>query len=269
MYRPRFLFLRQTWVCLILIIVSSLLFGCTWEEPVSVPLSDGEEFQYRKKTYVMDGYTKLFDGHQLGKVRQALFEDYLKYSKEGQARRRACISGDAKEVWSTLTREEQTTFLAITGALATLKTDDGSNILHWIAALKEIHGERAFLGDKKFKNNEAFRLYATLTPKAIQHLEDAKKDFASSCIKKRIDYDGAGSRHPDYCESKKFDAERKTDNCPNLQFNYSCNSRCADIDIDYRRGFLHLFRNNSNILAGKQVLKFNKQYCDPGFRLKP
>ena len=267
MFLPCCLFLFRT--SLRLILVSSLLVGCTANELVS-RRNRGDVFRYRGDTYVMDDYAKLFGKNQLGETRRVLFESYLANSTEGKARRRVSSSGTAREVWTTLTREEQATFLSITAALATLTTNGGSNVLHWIASLNEIHGEQAFLDDREFKNNEAFRLYATLAPESVNHLEAAKESFVSSCFEADLGYDGSGSKHPDFCRiTGDFDAERKTDNHPNLQFNYSPESRCTDIDIDYRRGFQHLARDNSNILANKQVLKFNKQYCDPGFRLKP
>jgi hypothetical protein len=233
-------------------------------------LADRTEFEYGEEEYVLDRYPDLFAGSQLGNSRRALFEEYLANSVEGRERSQRAGTSEGEKVWATLTVEEATTFLAVTAAMANLEVENGVNLMQWIDSLEEIHGENALLSGERYKNDQAFRILVKLTPDAISHIEDGKGHFNNLCKSEQVGYDGLGSTHPDYCRpDERFDKERKTDNHPNLQFNFSVGPRCADIDIDYRRGFTHLTLDNSNVLASKQVLDFEKEYCDPGFQLKP
>jgi hypothetical protein len=225
-------------------------------------------FDYKGDRYEMDSFRELFEGTPLAEGRQALFDLYLSESDEGSAR--AAGGKSPSEVWGALSWEEKTTFLAITAALHKLATEAGDGLLDWAESVKEIHGEVSFTNGQRYKNNGAFRLYVELSEQAVNHIDAGNGSFANACTAASLTYDGLGSRHPDFCRtSGDFDGERKTANHPNLQFNYSRGSRCADIDIDYRTGLLHGTRDNSNVLASKQIQKFAEQYCDAGFRLKP
>ncbi len=225
-------------------------------------------FEYKGVGYEMDSYQELFSGDPLAEGRRSLFEDYLSSAPEG--RFRSSGGKSASEVWEALTWEEKTTFLAITGALHKLATEAGEGLLGWAESLQEIHGEVSVTGGKEYKNDEAFRLFVKLTQEAVAHIDAGNGSFSNACTAVSVTYDGLGSSHGDFCApGEDFEGERKTANHPNLQFNYSRGSRCADIDIDYRKGLGHLSRDNSNVLASKQIRKFEEQYCDAGFRLKP
>ena len=144
-------------------------------------------------------------------------------------------------------------------------------MLDWVVSLQEIHGERSPPNNNRYPNNKAFRLYVKLNEAALEHIHEGDtfyRDFYNTCTEEYFPYDGSGSRHPDFCAPKRFDLQRKTDNYPNIQFNVSLNTGCADIDIDYRKGLAHMLRDNSNVLASGHTLRFLQEYCDPGFRVK-
>jgi len=229
--------------------------------------ADPEVFVYRNVQYEMDAYSVTFGGDAIGTARRGMFDAYLANTTEGRAR--AAGAKDAEEAWKSLSWEEKTTFLANTAALHRLATEAGVSLLDWVLSLEQIHGETSLLEGRRYSNNEAFRLYVRLSPSAIVHLENGSGTFRNACTADTLPYDGLGSTHPDFCGTGSFDFERKTDNHPNLQFNVSRDTGCADVDIDYRPGLLHITRDNSNVLASRQILKFEQEYCDPGFRLKP
>ncbi len=92
----------------------------------------------------------------------------------------------------------------------------------------------------------------------------------NACVNRPLPWNGAGSRHPDFCRpGSSFELERKTDNLPNVQFNLTPGTRCADIDLDYERGLAHLGRGNSDVLAEDHSVKFQSVYCEFGVRRKP
>ena len=67
-------------------------------------------------------YPELFGPTLLGRLRKQLFEGYLQDSPEGKLRASFVSAGSPEGAWASLTREEQTSFLAITAALANLET---------------------------------------------------------------------------------------------------------------------------------------------------
>jgi hypothetical protein len=226
-----------------------------------------EKFKYRGQKYVLDSYKDLFGNNPEGQSRRMLFEKYLLQSDEGKRRAIKSSSRKGEAVWRTLTPEEKTTFLAITAALESLQAESGINLLEWVESLEEIHGENNFSDQRRFDNNEAFRIYTRLKPAAVAHITQGTGQFKNICTKRSFGYDGLGSRHPDFCRpDHKFEHQRSTDNHPHLHFNFTESSGCVDIDIDYERGLLHLTRDNSNVLADEHWRTFKKQYCDPGFR---
>ena len=239
---------------------------------------EGLEFVYRGDRYVMDPFPVLFGQSPLGKTRKALFDDYLKNSAEGQARVKAAKSTDPEKVWAALHIEEQTTFLAVTAATSALTTEQGTNVLSWLTKLDQIHGSiKPFTGGE-YDNNQAYRLYVRLNDSGKAHVLAGSGSFTNACAKRSFDYGGAGSVHPDFCRlPQKFDDENKTDNAPNLQFNVTNATGCADVDLDYDGDHLinHFKKDNSNVLAHNDngaspqhahLQAFSKQYCDPGFR---
>ena len=218
------------------------------------------DFDYRGELYEMDMYSTLFSDSALGEARRDLFARYVTDAADGRRR-----GQNPESVWEDgLTWTEKATFLAITAALHRLKTDDGDRLLDWVVSIEEIHGDAPI-----FDNNQAFRLYVRLDDAAVRHIDAGRGEFVNTCKTEPVAYDGFGSRHPDFCTNDLFDLQRKTDNRPNVQFNLSRDTRCADIDIDYRRGILHLTRDNSNVLASGHLRRFVAEYCDPGFRLRP
>ena len=218
---------------------------------------------------MMDDYRTLFTGTSQKGERQRLFENYVMHSPEGQARAKALAKGAAtpEQVWSTLTVEEQTTFLAVTAALGALEDLPGSSLLKWIDRLEEIHGEAQFPKGPRFPNDRAFRLYGRLTPAAARQLESGQSRFRNTCTQRVFDYGGGSLNHDDFCLKfqRPFVTDRKTDNFPNLQFNFTEPSCCVDIDLDYDR-VQHMSRDNSNVLARNHTRnRFLREYCDPGF----
>lgn len=223
------------------------------------------DFDYEGERYEMDVYSTLFGDSSLGEARRDLFARYLTDAAEGRRRGR-----DPESVWDDrLTWTEKATFLAITAALHRLKTDSGDRVLDWVVSIEEVHGDLSILdSNRSYPNNQAFRLYVILDEAAVRHIDTGRGEFINTCRAEPVAYDGLGSRHPDFCTIDRFDLQRKTGNHPNVQFNVSRN-RCADIDIDYRRGLRHLGRDNSNVLASGNLQTFVDEYCDPGFRLRP
>jgi hypothetical protein len=228
-----------------------------------------EEAKYRRHVFVFDCYQELFGPTHLGKFRQRVWEDYLRSSPEGQRRAAQAREPRPEVVWSRLTVEEKSTFLAITAALAGVTERDGPPLAEWMIRLDAVHGETDALSGRRFDNDEAFRLYFRVTERALSHLMSGRGLFQNVCRSSSLGYNGLGSTHPDYCrQRRRFDNERKTDNFPNLQFNYTPGSPCVDVDVDYDRGIPHLRRDNSNVLARGHAAEFTREYCDPGFRMK-
>jgi hypothetical protein len=234
----------------------------------------GQPFQYRGDDYLMDPFSTLFGSTPVGLARKALFDGYLQNSAEGRQRVSHAHSSDPATVWATLDVEERTTFLVVTASSQILTTDQNDKVLAWFVSLDQIHGStKPFVGGE-YDNNEAFRVYAHLIPRATAHVLASAGTFTNARTTKTFGYGGAGSRHPDFCRlPTKFDDEGKTDNAPNLQFNVTSGTNCADVDLDYDSGPEHFTKDNSNVLAHANAnfhtphLKaFAKQYGDPGFR---
>jgi hypothetical protein len=228
-------------------------------------------FTYRGDTYVMDAFSTLFANTTLGNARRTLFETYLTSTPEGKKRVTDAGTADPEKVWAKLHVEEQTTFLAVTAGAGMLTARDGTTMLSYITTLDEIHGGVA-PGGADYANNEAFRIYVRLSQSGVDRLQDDEERFSNGCTQKQFGYGGTGSTHPDFCLlPKDFEFDVKTDNHPNIQFNLTPSTRCADVDLDYDTGFQHFTKDNSNVLAdpalaSAHVPKFIKQYCDPGFR---
>ena len=254
-----------------LVITSMLLSTCKAPQrrpPVPTPVpTRTQKFTYRGQTFSIDPYKQLFGEAGPGPIRKALFESYLQHSPEGKLRVSGAGSGEPEAVWQMLTVEEKTTFLAITAALADLEDETRVNLLEWLQSLESIHGENNFMDGSRFENNTAFRLFVRVGSAALAHLIAGRGQFRNLCRSRSFGYDALGSRHPDFCRLPAlFASQRKTDNFPNLHFNFTPGSPCVDIDIDYRVGLAHLTRDNSNVLADNQILLFEAEYCDPGFR---
>ena len=155
-------------------------------------------FMYDKRQGLMDDYSTLFTGSLARDTRRKLFEVYLA-SPEGSARVKAAgpQASNPAVVWRTLAIEEQTTFLAITTALAAVEAQAGYSLLEWIDRLEEIHGEVKYPSGRRFSNDEAFRLYARLKPSAIAELQGGNTTFRNQCNRQVYNYGGMGSRHRD------------------------------------------------------------------------
>lgn len=245
----------------LLLFVSVLATSATGETATS-PV----DFTYKNTVhYEMDPYRVLFGRDPLGRARARLFEGYLSSSVEGMTR-----GSRAPVAWQALSIEEKTTFLSITAALHSLAAESGEDLLDWVVSLREIHGEYSVLNPGRYPDGKAFRLYVVLSKTALEHIQAGSSGtFYNTCSGTSFSYRRpTGWAHEDFCAPGRFDKHRKTNNHPNIQFNVSWDTGCADIDIDYRRGLTHFTRDNSNVLASGHTLKFLEEYCDPGFRVK-
>ncbi|MBI3694844.1 MAG: hypothetical protein HY238_08400 [Acidobacteria bacterium] len=150
--------------------------------PPSVPAQPcPEEFQYKGRAFLIDCYPELFGPTLLGQSRKQLFKRYLQESPEGRLRASRANAGSPERAWTNLTREEQTSFLAITAALANLRDESGAGLSDWSKGLDEIHGENSFSSGRRFGNDEAFRVYVRLTDHAVKHLLADRGVFANLC----------------------------------------------------------------------------------------
>jgi hypothetical protein len=227
-----------------------------------------QTFSYQGQNFEMDSYPVLFDqSTSVGRERSRLFTDYLKSSTEGRARCTKAKTTVPDQVWLTLTRDEQATFLAVTQSLDVVQPQSGK--IRWIERIDEIHGDKSFASGSAYPSNKAFRLYAHMTADGANAIKNSLP-LQKTCPKPApLAWNGAGSKHPDFCQNgPSFDMERKTDNMPNIQFNLTPGTQCADIDLDYETGFAHLGRGNSDVLADDHTPKFESMYCRFGVRRK-
>jgi hypothetical protein len=228
----------------------------------------GAPFTYQGQTFVMDDFAVLFDTSLLGRERTRLFTAYLSNSQEGKARVAKAGSSDAQIVWKSMTVDERATFLSVTKALDVLQPIKGP--LSWLDRIEEIHGDKSFATGREWDPNQAFRLWARMTPDGIAAVRK-QIPLRNACKNQPASWNGDSVNHPDFCASGGFEFDRKTDKdpLPNVQFNITTASACADIDLDYERGLAHFSRSNSDVLAGDHSVKFRNKFCDFGVRRFP
>jgi hypothetical protein len=225
-------------------------------------------FTYRGQTFVMDDFAILFDMSPLGRERTRLFTGYLGNSTEGKARVAKAGSPSPEAVWKTMTVDERATFLSITKALDVLQPTSGP--LKWLDRVEEIHGDRSFTTGREWDSDKAFRLWARMTTAGIDAVR-REVPLRNMCRQSPETWNGDTLNHPDFCGTGGFEFDRKTDKnpLPNVQFNITTKTACADIDLDYEGGLAHLGRSNSDVLDSDHSVKFRDKFCDFGVRRFP
>ena len=223
----------------------------------SVPAQspDVEHFTVEGRQYELDGYNRVFDSASpLGRMRAALFAEYLTDSDEGRNRVIAADSTDPSSIWSHLTKYEKSTFVAITYALHCVEFDGTARLSDWVSRLDRLHGKNSFYGHS-LASSEAYRLWVRLSPESLELLRNDDRlegRLRNVCTDKTYGTGGIGSTHTAaYCpQIDRFDGStkfRQGTGHYGLQFNFHDCSDCAEIDVDYS-DVCSFTEGNSNVL---------------------
>ena len=160
--------------------------------------------------------------------------------------------------WNKLQEEAQTTFLAITQALAQIRTGEHETALDHIKKIDKIVGDPS----PGMGNASVFRLFVTYNELFERWIKSGAR-YAQWRKKNRKTVSAMGHTR-NRPERFKFPQSRKTKSkVPNLQWTYKKNFRYGEIDLDGRRFFKHLTRRNSDVTAWYK--KFVRKYGNPGF----
>ena len=164
----------------------------------------------------------------------------------------------ARSKWASLPEEAQTTFLAITHALAQIGTGKQETALDHIEKIDRIIGDPS----PKKGNASVFRLFVTFNSKFSSWIKRGTR-YAHGKKKNRktVWATGHTKNRP---KQFKFPKSRKTKGkVPNLQWTYKKDHGSGELDLDGRRWLLHLTRGNSDARAWYR--RYVRKFGSSGF----